>query len=98
MKNIMLMMWNYFWVRANEENERNLEHRKKIHKAEKFMKQLHDPLLYVGSVCDWLSAGERVNVLICFVAGCSQIILKNPQFGSLYEIKGNKEVIIGKNI
>jgi len=27
-----------------------------------------------------------------------QIILNNPQFGSLYEIKGNKEVKIGKEI
>ena len=27
-----------------------------------------------------------------------QIILNNPQFGSLYEVKGNKEVKIGKDI
>jgi hypothetical protein len=27
-----------------------------------------------------------------------QIILNHPQFGSLYEVKGNKEVKIGKDI
>ncbi|MBQ2654038.1 MAG: hypothetical protein IJF83_10820 [Methanobrevibacter sp.] len=61
-----------------EENEKNLERRKKVHEAKKVLKELHDPLLYIGSICDWLSAGERINILICFVAGCSQIILKNP--------------------
>ena len=27
-----------------------------------------------------------------------QVILNNPQFGSLYEVKGNKKVIIGKRV
>ena len=61
-----------------EENEKAFKKRKKLSEAETILKEINNPLLYIGSICDWLSAGERVNVIICFVAGCSQIVLKNP--------------------
>lgn len=63
---------------GHEDNQKAFERRKKLKEAEDFLKKLDNPLLYVGSICDWLSAGERVNEVICFVAGCSQIILRNP--------------------
>lgn len=61
-----------------EKQNRDLEIRKKAHEAKQFIEHLNQPLLYVGSIVDWLTAGERINTLICFVAGCSQIILKEP--------------------
>ena len=61
-----------------EQQNKELEIRKKAHKAQKFIQQLDQPLLYIGSVIDWLTAGERINTLICFCAGCSQIVLNEP--------------------
>ena len=58
--------------------EQELETRKKVHEAKKLLQTLDNPLLYIGSIIDWLTAGERINTLICFTAGCSQIILKKP--------------------
>ena len=36
------------------------------------------PLVWVGNVVDWLTAGERMNILYAWIAYCSQVILKNP--------------------
>ena len=51
-----------------------------------------------GGLDVWEMAYKEMKKLGYFNDIQPQIILKNPQFGSLYEIKGNKEVIIGKNI
>ena len=37
-----------------------------------------DPLLYIASLTDWYTAGERINTMITFLCYCSQVILKNP--------------------
>ena len=50
----------------------------KIDSAEEKLKSLDDPLLWIGSIIEWLTAGERNNILLCFLAYCSQVILKNP--------------------
>ena len=63
---------------ARLQQERELELRKKIHSAKKRLEVLDDPIIYVGTIIDWLTAGERVNTLLCFIAGCSQVILKKP--------------------
>lgn len=63
---------------TQEKQEQDLLIRKKSHKAKKFMESLDNPLLYIGAISDWLTAGERINTLICFIAGCSQIILHEP--------------------
>lgn len=61
-----------------EQQKRDFEIRKRVHDAEKLLKEIENPLLYVGTIIDWLTAGERLNTLLCFVAGCSQIILRKP--------------------
>ena len=63
---------------VQEMQEKELEIRKKVHNAEKILKSLDNPILYIGSIIDWLTAGERIDTLICFTAGCSQIILNKP--------------------
>ena len=61
-----------------EELEKQVSLKNKIDNAEEKLKSLDSPLLYIGSVIEWLTAGERNNILLCFLAYCSQVILKNP--------------------
>lgn len=63
---------------VEEQQQKDLEIRKKVHHAEKTLKEIQHPLRYIGTIIDWLTAGERINTLLCFTAGCSQIILKKP--------------------
>ena len=51
-----------------------------------------------GGLDVWEMAYKEMKKLGYFNDIQPQIILNNPQFGSLYERKGNKEGIIGKNI
>lgn len=52
-------------------------------------------LMFCGNTA-WDNAYKEMKKAGYFKDVQPQIILNNPQFGSLYEIKGNKEVIIGK--
>lgn len=61
-----------------EQQQHELEVRKKVHQAKNILKEIENPLLYIGTIIDWFTAGERLNTLLCFTAGCSQIILKKP--------------------
>ena len=61
-----------------EELEKQVSLKNKIDDAEEKLKSLDSPLLYIGSIIEWLTAGERNNILLCFLAYCSQVILKNP--------------------
>ena len=65
-------------LEAEEQREKQVSLKAKINDAEEKLKSLDNPLLYIGSVIDWLTAGERNNILLCFLAYCSQVILKNP--------------------
>lgn len=61
-----------------KQRESELEIRKKVHHAKKILQKIEDPILYIGSIIDWMTAGERINTLICFIGGCSQVILREP--------------------
>jgi hypothetical protein len=52
-------------------------------------------LMFCGNTA-WDNAYKEMKKAGYFKDVQPQIILNNPQFGSLYEIKGNQEVIIGK--
>ena len=63
----------------NEElRDKQTSLKEKVDKAEEKLQSLDNPLLWIGSVIEWLTAGERNNILLCFLAYCSQVILKNP--------------------
>ncbi|MBP5699528.1 MAG: hypothetical protein J6W71_01595, partial [Methanobrevibacter sp.] len=63
----------------NEElRDKQTSLKEKIDKAEEKLQSLDNPLLWIGSIIEWLTAGERNNILLCFLAYCSQVILKNP--------------------
>lgn len=36
------------------------------------------PLIYIASLVSWLTAGERANIILTFIAYASQVILRNP--------------------
>ena len=65
-------------LEAEELRDKQTSLKNKIYDAEDKLKSLDNPLLWIGSVIEWLTAGERNNILLCFLAYCSQVILKNP--------------------
>ena len=83
---IIQILQNYYQtiIIANEEleaeelREKQVSLKNKINDAEERLKSLDSPLLWIGSVIEWLTAGERNNILLCFLAYCSQVILRNP--------------------
>lgn len=77
-KQILALQGEAEQKQIQEQQERDLKVRREVHKAKKILKEIDNPILYVGTIFDWLSAGERINSLLCFISGCSQIILKKP--------------------
>lgn len=46
--------------------------------GEKILKGLNQPLIWIASNVEWLTAGERNNIILTFIAYASQVLLKNP--------------------
>ena len=65
-------------LEAEELREKQVSLKNKVNDAEEKLKSLDNPLLWIGSIIEWLTAGERNNILLCFLAYCSQVILRNP--------------------
>ena len=42
------------------------------------LQSLEYPLIYIGSIVEWFTAGERNNILYAFTVYAGQVILKNP--------------------
>ena len=59
-----------------EEKEEYLQN--KIFDAKELLKNKQHPLIYIASLISWLTAGERTNIMLTFIAYASQVILKNP--------------------
>ena len=52
--------------------------RRAIHDAMTGYENFDDFLIWLGCKIEWLTAGERVNIMIAFLTFCSQVILRNP--------------------
>ena len=50
----------------------------KSKKAVTKLKSLKQPMVYIGSLVEWFTAGERNNIVYAFTVYAGQIILKNP--------------------
>ena len=57
------------------EQEKNLT---KSKEAITKLQSLDYPLIYIGSIVEWFTAGERNNILYAFTVYAGQVILKNP--------------------
>lgn len=44
----------------------------------KILEEMDNPLIWIADTIDWLTAGERINILYTFITYCSQIILETP--------------------
>jgi len=57
------------------------EQEKNIAKSKEAITKLQSvdyPLIYIGSIVEWFTAGERNNILYAFTVYAGQVILKNP--------------------
>jgi hypothetical protein len=80
------VLHEYLKILEEEEHQANLQ--KQLQEEEKEKKewtdalakyeQIEDPLIWLRSMIDWVSAGESNNIMIAFLTYCSQIILKHP--------------------
>ena len=50
----------------------------KLKEAITKLQSLDCPLIYIGSIVEWFTAGERNNILYAFTVYAGQVILKNP--------------------
>ena len=58
--------------------EEKKAHQRKIDNAMGIYEGLENPIIYIASCIDWLTAGERANILISFFTLCSQVVLRHP--------------------
>lgn len=59
-----------------EVNEEELLQRKED--ARLVLESKMNPLIYIASLVSWMTAGERNNIMLTFMAYCSQVILDSP--------------------
>lgn len=64
--------------RQQEDEERKLELEEIASEGYEFLEETDNPLLWIAQNIDWITAGERLNILYAFIAFCSQIVLQNP--------------------
>ena len=58
---------------AEQEKDSN-----KLKEAIRKLQSLSCPLIYIGSLVEWFTAGERNNIMYAFTVYAGQVILKNP--------------------
>lgn len=76
------------YIKLLEEEEHKTSVQKKLQEeakekqewaeALKKYEMIEDPLIWLRSMVDWVSAGESNNIMIAFLTYCSQIILQHP--------------------
>lgn len=68
--------------REREEEEQREEDKRllleNLNVAGDLLKSKDQPLIYIASLVSWLTAGERANIILTFIAYASQVILRNP--------------------
>lgn len=65
-------------ARVYEEQQKELQHNELLQEASIKLQSLEQPLIYLGSLIDWVTAGERNNILYAFIVYAGQVILNNP--------------------
>lgn len=75
---LIIYFEKYQEAKLSKQNKEISERRQKIEEALKEYKKIFQPLVWLGSNIDWLTAGERVNIMIAFLCSVSQVVLHNP--------------------
>lgn len=80
-----LLQINYDATVLRLEDERIQSEQEKQHEKETLMKQAMEiirnskqPLIYIASLVDWFTAGERANIMLAFLVYAGQVIINNP--------------------
>lgn len=61
-----------------QQREDAKKHEENMQVARDLLKSKDQPLIYIASLVSWLTAGERANIILAFIAYASQVILRNP--------------------
>lgn len=61
-----------------QQREDAKKHEENMEVARELLKSKDQPLIYIASLVSWLTAGERANIILAFIAYASQVILRNP--------------------
>jgi hypothetical protein len=61
-----------------QQREDAKKHEENIKIARDLLESKDQPLLYIASLVSWVTAGERANIILTFIAYASQVILRNP--------------------
>ena len=80
------VLHEYIKILEEEEHQRKLQTKLQEEAKEKKewgdalakYEKIEDPLIWLRSMIDWVSAGESNNIMIAFLTYCSQIILQHP--------------------
>lgn len=68
----------YQEARLSKQNKEIKERREKIESGLNEYKKINQPLVWLASNIDWLTAGERINIMIAFLCSVSQVVLHQP--------------------
>lgn len=64
--------------KIHQQQMQESKHNKLLNDAASKLQGLDQPLIYIGSLVDWVTAGERNNILLAFLVYAGQVILNNP--------------------
>jgi hypothetical protein len=62
----------------DKRKEDELERQANLLAAKDLLESKDQPLIYIASLVSWITAGERANIILAFIAYASQVILRNP--------------------
>jgi len=82
-KILMNEVWQLHKITLETHNQKQEEDTQRqldlnIEDAYNVLKLKDQPLIYIGSLVSWLTAGERNNIMLTFLAYASQVVLRNP--------------------
>ena len=82
-KQILQLKYENLMLELQEKQEAEIQDAKEKHnnlleKAKEKLQSVDQPLVYIGSLVDWITAGERNNIIYAFTVYAGQVIIGNP--------------------
>ena len=82
-KQVLQLKYDSLILKLHQKQEAEIQDQKHKHellleKAKQKLESVKEPLVYIGSLVDWITAGERNNIMYAFIVFAGQIIINNP--------------------
>jgi len=82
-KQLLQLKYENLVLEIQQKQESEIQDQKQKHdalleKAKQKLLSVDQPLIYIGSLIDWITAGERNNIIYAFSVYAGQIIINNP--------------------